>query len=389
VPPLTAALIGLVLAVLATAAGISVGVRTAGATSLTFWVDNTADGHDWHHGDGNCDSLFGGCTLQAAVEEASLHGGATVLVPAGTFTLSTQAQLRIDPGQSLVVIGAGSGRTVISGGSSTRVFDIADGADVTIDGVTISDGRVTQPGFSSHLRGAGIHNHGRLVLRNSTMYHNVVPPTADGVRWGGGAITNASTGDATLVNVTLFANTTQNGEGAGIENLGTMRITNVTVGMQWNGVAGQAAVYNAPGHTLVAEDSIFQRGPCNGQPCAGAPNCRGAITWWYSISNDQTCGFGSGYDAVDAQLGAFDTTTHVFPIPASNPAVDAGVPAAHDGRDQLGQPRPTDGDCNGNAAEDLGALEYQPPIIRMRPVCSLRPIGVVWTPPDPVLRPYP
>jgi hypothetical protein len=217
-----------------------------------------------------------------------------------------------------------------------------------------------------------------------------VPPSADGQHWGGGGITNAKSGNATLVNVTLFANTTQNGEGAGIENYGTMRMTHVTVGLEWNGTAGpagQAAVYNDPVGTLVAENSIFQRAlaTCGTGRCDSAPNCRGIVTG-YSMSNDTTCSFGYGHDGLDSQLGPFDSATHVFPMTLASPALDIGMAAANGGRDQLGRPRPTDGNCNGSIVEDLGAVEYQPQFTiagRVVNGCTLTPLGPVTR---PVLR---
>ena len=388
--PLAAALAGLALAVTAGAA-VVVAVATPASAATTFTVSSTADAHDAQPGNGVCASASGHCTLRAAVEEG-IGADTVVVVPAGTYALLLGTALIVAPNQTLTVQGAGSGRTIVSGVSLTRVFEINHMGSATIDGVTIQDGKVTRPGISAHSHGAGIHNHGRLVLSNSTLYRNLVPPTANGVQWGGGGITNATTGDATLVNVTLFANTTQSGDGAGIENLGRMRITNITVGLQW-GVAGHAAVANAPGASLVAENSVFERSlaTCNGQPCNSAPNCHGAITWWFSISNDQTCAFGAGYDGLPSPLvGPFDSATGTFPMILGSPGLDAAVPAMHGGRDQLGGVRPADGDCNGSAVEDLGAVEYQPTIRlgnRVIPGCTLRPIGPATPGTGPVLRP--
>jgi len=320
-----------------------------------FVVDSTADEPDVAH-DGVCWTATGSCTLRAAVQESGGTTGWSIVVPAGVYPLRTSSPLRFPPGTNVTIQGAGSGRTQISGLQLTRVVDIQGGATVAIDGVSIQTGNVTAADpMYSHWHGAGIHNHGTLVLTNSTLIGNAVPPTPStgATLWGGGGITNAGTGNATLINVTLYANRTENGQGAAIENMGRMRLNHVTVATQLSD-KGQAAVFNGFGGSLVAEYSIFST-----DNATKTPNCFGAITWWFSISNDSSCNF-PGYDGVDPQLGAFDWTNHVFPIAPTSPAVDAGPLGMPASRDQIGQPRPTDGDHNGDPVEDLGAYESQP-----------------------------
>ncbi len=315
-----------------------------------------ADDHDYMPGDGVCASAFNGCTLRAAIEEARTWPDATISIPAGYYELSLGEQLVLDTKtRNLTIVGAGSGRTIISGGGWTRVFDIAAGATVTIDGVTIQHGVVTSKGFADHFHGAGIHNHGTLILRNSTLWSNSVPASHPG-SWGGGGITNASTGDATLINVTLLANSAESGEGAGIENLGIMRLTHVTVATQLSRT-GRAAVYNAGGASLSAENSIFDHAIWSW--LTGARNCRGVVTSWFSISDDMSCNLGLGYDGIDSHISTWEPMRHVLPLPVNSPALDSAVNAGI-GSDQVGNPRPADGDCNGSVAEDLGAVEYQP-----------------------------
>src|SRR5205085_2688434 len=62
----------------------------------------------------------------------------------------------------------------------------------------------------------------------------------------------------------------------------------------------------------------------------------------------------------DARLGPYDTANDVLPLTAASPALESGIPTLAGVRDQLGQLRPADADCNGSAVEDLGAVEYQP-----------------------------
>src|SRR5205823_1740630 len=136
----------------------------------------------------------------------------------------------------------GSGKTIIDGNNDSRLFDIAATAFAYISGVSIENGDAgNSEVFPGHYHGGGIHNHGTLVLVDSTLRFNSPYPG-----WNGGGMTNAGTGDATLVNVTIRTNYGQ--AGAGIENLGTLSITNATIA--WNSANGAAVgggIYNSNG----------------------------------------------------------------------------------------------------------------------------------------------
>lgn len=323
---------------------------------IVYTVDSTADEADAAR-DGVCRTASGSCTLRAAVEESAGFSPFvfTISVPAGFYPLNTGAALSFANGTRVMISGAGSGLTRVSGAQKTRVVDIDAGASVSIDGVSIQTGLVTAGGYFGHWHGAGIHNHGTLVLTNSAVLGNQEPttPSTGSSVWGGGGITNATNANATLVNVTLYMNSTDNGHGAAIENLGgTMRLNHVTVGPH-DSDRGQVAVYNGSGGSLTAEYSIFSTAYPN-----STPNCFGAITWVLSISNDGSCAF-PGYDFIDAQLGALDYNRHALPIAATSPAVDAGPLGTPVGRDQIGQARPVDGNCDADPVEDLGAYEFQ------------------------------
>ncbi len=58
-----------------------------------------------------------------------------------------------------------------------------------------------------------------------------------------------------------------------------------------------------------------------------------------------------------------------FPLVSDSPAIDAGNPAdpgsggdACEATDQLGSPRPADGNCDGTALCDIGAIEFTPEV---------------------------
>ncbi len=59
------------------------------AAATTFTVNSTLDLPDLNPGDGLCNAGVALCTLRAAVMEANATGGAdTIMLPAGTYTLT-------------------------------------------------------------------------------------------------------------------------------------------------------------------------------------------------------------------------------------------------------------------------------------------------------------
>ena len=131
------------------------------------------------------------------------------------------------------------------------------------------------------------------------------------------------TGDATLVNVTIRTNYGQ--AGAGIENLGTLSITNATIA--WNSANGAAVgggIYNSNGgQPLTIKNTIFTNNYSSGslRNCSGLPNSAANG----NLSSDANCGFPAGDSNVDVQLGGFDFDNHDHVIVSD---ANANVPQA-------------------------------------------------------------
>jgi hypothetical protein len=128
-------------------------------------------------------------------------------------------------GKNLTIRGLGAGSTIIDGGGSGRVFDIAAGADVSLSRLKVTGGQVT--GF-----GGGILNEGTLDLSFAVVTGN----TANGAEsFGGGGIENDGT--ATIRWSDISNNTAAGMDnpgdqdavdsgGGGIGNKGTLTISN-------------------------------------------------------------------------------------------------------------------------------------------------------------------
>jgi hypothetical protein len=84
-----------------------------------------------------------------------------------TITL-TSGELTVD--KNLTIAGPGAGQLAVSGGFLDRVFEVAQGAQLTLSGLTVTDGEANF--------GGGILNHGTLVLNKAAVTDNLAVGTA-------------------------------------------------------------------------------------------------------------------------------------------------------------------------------------------------------------------
>ncbi|MCA9383533.1 hypothetical protein KC909_04150 [Candidatus Dojkabacteria bacterium] len=134
---------------------------TVSASAATINVTTTAD---------EAGSVGSGCALREAVtaiNSSSATGGCpagdgssdTIVLPAGTYTLSLDGQGEngnatgdIDISAPMTIQGAGKGLTIISGNTAAtdtvrdRIFDINTSTTVNFEGLTMTEGLVSQPG---------------------------------------------------------------------------------------------------------------------------------------------------------------------------------------------------------------------------------------------------
>lgn len=145
----------------------------------------------------------GSGSLRDAVASANVNPGADVIrfqaKLSGTIAL-TSGEMEIT--DALKIDGTGASRITISGNNASRVFKMGPGTDVSIEDVTIANGRNTTQDSVGIIvtRGGAILNDGgelhltRVAMRNNQTIDAGGGPAAQVV--GGGAVVNS--GDATL-----------------------------------------------------------------------------------------------------------------------------------------------------------------------------------------------
>src|SRR6185369_11267116 len=88
------------------------------------------------------------CTLRAAIQASNANSGAdTIVIPAGTFTLTiagrgedVAATGDLDITDAVTITGAGATSSIIDGGGLDRVFDVFANGTTTMSGLTIRHG---------------------------------------------------------------------------------------------------------------------------------------------------------------------------------------------------------------------------------------------------------
>jgi len=235
------AICGLALLALAPSAA---RLALASPSSVTFTVNSPLDRIDDNVGDGICHTASGTCTLRAAVMEAdvaSSTAGATIILPAGIYSLTIPAavpdgpengDLNLIAGNPMIsIVGAGAASTIIDANQNDRVLSVQKGRTASLSGVTLRGGSLVND------YGGGINNNGILALDRVTVSGNDAG-AADGT---GGGIENG--GVMTVTESTIGPDNTAY-YCAGICNDGTLLVDRSTIAGNHASVGG--GIYQDP-----------------------------------------------------------------------------------------------------------------------------------------------
>lgn len=232
----------------------------------TFTVNDTADDLvDINPGNGICSATPTPpytCTLRAAFMEASHTSGlgATIVIPAGTYTLGISATPSDDESSGdlnlttpasgnpiITITGAGADKTIIDANQIDRVLHIHAGRTVNITGVKIRNGYTTNDG-------GGIWNEGVLTLTACTI------GGSDGegnLAHAGGGIKNDVNAQLNVDSSTFSSNfcAGANASGGGLFNRGDANLSTSTFSGNYANIFG-GAIYSSAGAILYLDQSV-------------------------------------------------------------------------------------------------------------------------------------
>ncbi len=264
-----------------------------------------------------------GSLRQAILDSSS---GDTILFDAslsGTSILLTSGQLLLT---NLLIIDASTlpGGIQLNGNSSSRIFQVASGATVVLNALTLTNGAV-----SGYGGGINITSGGNLTLNNSTI-------AGCSGNYGGGIFNGA----ALTVNHSTITGCSAGYEGGAIASSSFFTVNNSTI------TGCSAPFYESAGISTWGGMSL------NNSIVAG--NAPGNISGGYGGANNITSG-----DPQLAPLGNYGGPTPTLPPLPGSPAIDAGNDSATNtvATDQRGYSR------NAGAHVDIGAVELQTPAL--------------------------
>ena len=375
-----------------------------------FTLNSRFDMGDGNPGDGVCETASGNgiCTLRAAIQETNaLSGQDTVYIPSGIYTLSipgasedAAAAGDLDIFDDLVIEGSGASTTIIDAAQLDRVMDLLLGTTLTINDVTLRNGAMTDLGGglqnfgtlemnrviirdNTANSGGGIFNYHDAIIRDSLISGNMADDLGYTNADGGGILNR---GSLSIFNSTLSGNKAAN-MGAAIAS--TSADLTVLLNSTVSGNEGISAIIISNVDTIIRNSTIadnlglgisywnyngiFSSAIGNTIISGNTTDCAPAtfplVSEGYNLVFDGTCGFSQSGDisGIDPMLEALADNGGITPtraLAADSPARDAGDPAGCKDEtgallsyDQRGELRPVDGNGDGSAICDIGAVE--------------------------------
>lgn len=281
--------------------------------------------------------------LVAAITTANSTPGSVdviCLAASSTYTFTSAAQgvalpIIISP---VTIIGNGATLERGNGTPNFRLFTVAAGGNLTLEGVTLRNGN------AGGENGGSILNQGTLTLRNSSLLNSQA-------RYGGALY---SSGQVTLENVVVTGSTAQE-QGGGVFQAGsTLQVTGGT--WENNRARYGASLYN-DGGTVTLNGSRFNGSSANEQGAAAYNRVGGTLT----VGGGQFTGHSARYGAAIYSEG---TLTLADAVLTGNAAQEQGGAVYHN---NTGATNAIGNSClSGNTAREGSSVYSNTPNLNAR-----------------------
>lgn len=259
-------------------------------------------------------------SLRAFIKAA--HRGDTITFApalAGQTITLTGGELTIAKNDNLTIAGPAAGPVTISGGRQSRVFEVTAKGQLTLTGLVITGGYARGASTVAGQSGGGIDNHGTVTVSNCTITGN---RSFDGGDSFGGGIYNAA-GAALTVNNSTFTNNSAFRAGGGIYNDAGAGLTVSHSSFSVNSGYDGGAIYNL-GTASIGTSDLFNNlakgsGPSQGDGGAVYNGSGGTLTLTAcTLSGNSASDGGAVANAAGGSMTVRDCTI------AGNTAADHG-----------------------------------------------------------------
>ena len=297
------------------------------------------------------------CTLREAITNANddattypdcaSGSGADTITFAGNYTITLAGSQLPVVTTAITIKGKGTGNTILQANANpntatNRIFDVSDIGNLTIDNLTVRNGRCEEACPTDEY-GGGLLNNGMLAITNSTLSANT--------SGNGGAVTNYGT--LTVTNSTFSDNSATGAYGGGIYTRGPLTVTNSTFSANSANHYG-GGIYNSSGSTTTVTNSTFFANSTS--------NFGGGIYTWGPLTVTNST-FSANSGRYGGGIQSFNTTTTLYNTIVANslsgPDCSVGL-SSSGGIIADSHNLDTDGTCDNATQSTSAQINLQP-----------------------------
>ena len=302
-----------------------------------------------------------GNSLNLILDSVTIEGNEAMSDGGGLYSEAGETTITIDSSSISQNTSGSEGGGVFFAGTPSSTLEITDteldnntcsdyGAGISIAAGVVTIERSVVSNNSGSFVGGGVYASGGVTTISSSL---IAGNNSD---LGGGFYFNSSA-EVNIDNSTITVNTALLGDGGGIHNSGLLRLSFCTIAFNTSSTGYAMGIRNNSAAAILTANIFSNPG---GNNCGGLYNSNG-----YNLDDDDSCGLIGPGDIGGQPVGLGpsvdlgDHRSHFSLLPDSI-AIDHADVATLPPNDQRGAPRPLDGDGDGSAICDSGAIEYIP-----------------------------